>query len=157
MSWLQRQKWFVSCDDRMAENFPLVVEHLLKPDAYRRRSLLDLVALRQEIGPGYRALSELVLRGLAGTILTTNFDIYLPRALNDKQPHIRHVAEVNRGPRDFNEFGIFAKAQIAWLHGKAEQYTDRIGLVPAVLVCAKACAPLGRKTSNPMTGRTIFS
>src|SRR5207247_8779905 len=40
-------------------------------------------------------------------------------------PHIRQVAEVNRGPDDLREFGIFARAQIVWLHGKAEQYTDR--------------------------------
>jgi hypothetical protein len=55
------------------------------------------------------------------TILTTNFDICLPKALHDKQPHIRHVAEVNRAPNDFNEFSLFARAQIVWLHGKAEQ------------------------------------
>lgn len=124
-TWLQGQSWYVHGEDKLAENFPLVVEHLLKPEAYRRRSLLDLMALRQDVGDGYRAVAELVLRGLAGTILTTNFDVCLPKALNDKQPHIRHVAEVNRGPQDFNEFGLFAKAQIVWLHGKAEQYTDR--------------------------------
>lgn len=124
-AWLQRQSWFIHGEDKLAENFPLVVEHLLKPEAYRQRSLLDLMALRREVGEGYRAVAELVLRGLAGTILTTNFDVCLPKALNDKQPHIRHVAEVNRGPQDFNEFGLFARAQIVWLHGKAEQYTDR--------------------------------
>jgi len=109
-TWLHAQKWFLHGDDRLAENFPLVIEHLLKPDAYRRKTLLDLIALRQEIGVGYRATAELVLRGLAGSILTTNFDVSLPKALNDKQPHIRHVAEVNRGPNDFNEFTPFARA-----------------------------------------------
>jgi hypothetical protein len=125
MNWLQSRPWFIHGDDRLAENFPLVIEHELKPDAYRRTALLDLVALRQPLGPGYRAAAELVLRGLAGTILTTNFDISLPRALNDKQPHIRHVAEFNRAPNDFAEYSPFARAQIGWLHGKAEQYTDR--------------------------------
>ncbi len=125
MAWLQRQQWFIDDDARLAENFPLVIEHLLKPEAYRRATLLELIALRQELGDGYRAIAELVLRGLAGTILTTNFDICLPKALHDKQPHIRHVAEVNRSPNDFNEFSLFARAQIVWLHGKAEQYTDR--------------------------------
>jgi SIR2-like protein len=124
-AWLQSKPWFLHGDDRLAENFPLVIEHLLKPDAYRKRVLLDLTALRQELGVGYRATAELVLRGLMGTALTTNFDICLPRALNDKQPHIRHVAEVNRAPNDFNEFSLYARAQIVWLHGKAEQYTDR--------------------------------
>jgi hypothetical protein len=125
MAWLQGQKWFIRGDDRLAENFPLVIEHELRPEAYRRTALLDLVALKQDLGVGYRATAELVLRGLAGTILTTNFDICLPKVLNDKQPHIRHVAEVNRAPNDFNEFSPFARAQIVWLHGKAEQYTDR--------------------------------
>ena len=35
------------------------------------------------------------------------------------------MAEVNRGPDDFREFVIFNRAQIVWLHGKAEQYTDK--------------------------------
>lgn len=125
VSWLHDQEWFIHGDDRLAENFPLIIEHLLKPEAYRRRILLDLVNLKGDVSSGYRALAELVLRGLAGTVLTTNFDMCLPKALNDKRPHIRHVAEVNRGPNDFNEFGLYARAQIVWLHGKAEQYTDR--------------------------------
>jgi hypothetical protein len=109
-AWLHSQTWFIHGDNRLAENFTLVIEHLLKPDAYRKRALLDLTALRQDTGAGYRATAELVLRGLAGTILTTNFDVCLPKALNDKQPHIRHVAEVNRAPNDFNEFSLFARA-----------------------------------------------
>jgi hypothetical protein len=125
MTWLQGQSWFLPGDDRFAENFPLLIEHQLRPESYRRTALLDLVALRQDLGPGYRAVAELVLRGLAGTILTTNFDVCLPKALNEKQPHIRHVYEVNRRPDDFNEYSPFARAQIVWLHGKAEQYTDR--------------------------------
>lgn len=123
--WLHQQDWFIHGDNNLAENFPLVIENLLKPEAYRRRLLLDLVSLKGELGPGYRALADLVLRGLAGTVMTTNFDLCLPMALSEKHPHIRHVAEVNRRPDDFNEFNLFARAQIIWLHGKAEQYTDR--------------------------------
>lgn len=125
LSWLHDQEWFIHGENRLGENFPLIIEHLLTPEAYRRTTLLDLVSLKGEVGSGYRSLAELVLRGLAGTILTTNFDVCLPKTLNDKRPHIRHVAEVNRGPDDFNEFSLFARAQIVWLHGKAEQYTDR--------------------------------
>lgn len=125
IAWLGEQDWFVRDPAKLPENFPLAVKHLLTPQAYRQKVLLDLIAPDGEIGRGYRHLAELVLRGLVGTILTTNFDICLPRALNDKQPHIRHVAEVNRGPDDFREFDIFNRAQIVWLHGKAEQYTDK--------------------------------
>ncbi len=101
------------------------MKHLLQPQSYRQAVLLDLIRPTEGIGTGYRQLAELVLRGLAGTVLTTNFDICLPQALHDKRPHIRLVAEVNRGPEDFREFDIFHRAQIVWLHGKAEQYTDK--------------------------------
>jgi hypothetical protein len=123
--WLNAHDWFIADEARLAENFPLVIKHLLQPRAYRQKILLDLITPTEGIGPGYRHLSELVLRGLVGTILTTNFDICLPQALNEKRPHIRHVAEVNRGPDDFREFDLFNRAQIVWLHGKAEQYTDK--------------------------------
>jgi hypothetical protein len=125
LAWLSGQPWFIRDPAKLGENFPLAVQRLLKPQAYRQKVLLDLITPTEEIGSGFRHLAELVLRGLLGTILTTNFDVCLPRALNDKRPHIRHVAEVNRGPDDFREFDIFNRAQVVWLHGKAEQYTDK--------------------------------
>jgi hypothetical protein len=36
--WLREQPWFIDDDRRFAENFPLVVEHLLKPREYRTRA-----------------------------------------------------------------------------------------------------------------------
>jgi len=124
-TWLQSHLWFIKGEDRLAENFPLVVQHLLDPREYRARLLLDLLQPTNGIGPGYKRLAEFVMRGLVRTMLTTNFDICLPMALNERRPHIRHVAEVNRGPDDLREFNIYSRAQIVWLHGKAEQYTDR--------------------------------
>src|SRR5882762_3433343 len=35
-AWLQAHTWFIRGDDRLAENFPLVIQHLLKPDDYRK-------------------------------------------------------------------------------------------------------------------------
>jgi hypothetical protein len=125
MAWLSGQPWFIRDPARLGENFPFAVQHLLRPQAYRQKVLLDLITPSEDLGSGYRHLAELVLRGLAGTILTANLDICLPKALNDKRPHLRHVAEVNRGPDDFREFDLFNRAQIVWLHGKAEQYTDK--------------------------------
>ncbi|WP_156681160.1 hypothetical protein [Sphingomonas profundi] len=124
-SWLQSHSWFIRGDDRLAENFPLVVEHLLVPREYRARLLLDLLRPVNGVGPGYRRLAELVMRGIVRTILTPNFDTCLPDALNDLRPHIRHVAEVNQVPGDLRQFSLYNRAQIVWLHGKAEQYTDR--------------------------------
>lgn len=124
-TWLQSHPWFIPGDDRLAENFPLVVQHLLEPREYRTRALLDLLHVADEVSAGYKCLADFVMRGLVRTILTTNFDICLPTALRTRHPHIRQVAEVNRGPDDLREFNIFSRAQIVWLHGRAEQYTDR--------------------------------
>jgi hypothetical protein len=124
-TWLQAHSWFLSGDDRLAENFPLVVQHLLEPREYRTRALLDLLEASNNVSPGYKCLAEFVMRGLVRTILTTNFDTCLPAALRALHPHIRQIGEVNRGPDDLREFNIFSRAQIVWLHGRAEQYTDR--------------------------------
>ncbi|MER8671379.1 SIR2 family protein [Mesorhizobium sp. M1156] len=124
-TWLHDQLWYLKGDDRLAENFPLVVQHLLKPAEYRKQLLLDLIHPTNGIGKGYRRLAELVVKGLVSTILTTNFDTCLPAALGALRHHIGHIAEVNRQSGDLNEFSLYARAQIVWLHGRAEQYSDK--------------------------------
>src|ERR1700691_4173112 len=44
LAWLAEQAWFIRDPARLSENFPLVVKHLLTPQAYRQRVLLDLIA-----------------------------------------------------------------------------------------------------------------
>ena len=124
-SWLQAHSWFIKGEDRLAENFPLLVEHLLHPREYRARIIRELFKPADEIGSGYRYFADLVMKGLVRTVLTTNFDLALPLALHERRAHIPYVAEVNRGRNDLREFSIFNRAQVVWLHGKAEQYTDR--------------------------------
>jgi hypothetical protein len=65
-AWLAGRPWFIRDEGRLSENFPLVVRHLLEPASYRQKVLLDLMRPTEAIGVGYRHLSELVLRGLAG-------------------------------------------------------------------------------------------
>lgn len=79
--WLQSFPWFVHGVDRLAENFPYVVENLLVPAEFRKRVLLDLMHPADGPSTGYRDLSDLVMRGFVRTILTTNFDTCLPDAL----------------------------------------------------------------------------
>lgn len=124
-SWLQTFDWFIPGADRLAENFPLIVEHLLVPAEFRKRVLLDLMRPVNGISSGYKLLADFVMRGLIRTMFTTNFDTCLPDALRERQPHIRHVYEVNRGPGDYDQFSIYNKCQIIWLHGRAEQYSDK--------------------------------
>ena len=124
-SFLREQKWFIADSDRLAESFPAVVENLLIPAEFRKRVLLDIMNPVNGVSAGYGILADFVMRGLVRTILTTNFDPCLPDALRSRQPHIKHIGEVNRGPGDFDEFDVFSKCQIVWLHGKAEQYADK--------------------------------
>jgi len=124
-SWLQSFDWFIPGAGRLAENFPLVVEHLLTPAEFRRRVLLDLMRPVNGISSGYKVLADFVMRGLIRTMFTTNFDTCLLDALRERHPHIRHIHEVNRGPGDYDQFNIFRKCQVIWLHGRAEQYSDK--------------------------------
>ena len=124
-SWLQRFPWFLRGPDRLAENFPLIVDELLKPAEYRKRVLLDLVRPRSSPSSGYQDLSRLVMRGLVGTVLTTNFDTCLIDALREQKPHIRTVAEVNRFSGDYDQFNVFNRCQVVWLHGRADHYSDK--------------------------------
>ena len=123
--WLREQTWFNDAAESLAENFPATVEHLLVPAELRKRVLLDIMNPTNGISSGYGVLAELVMRGLVRTILTTNFDPCVPDALRARHPHIKHIAEINRGPGDYGEFDVFSKCQIVWLHGKAEQYSDK--------------------------------
>ena len=124
-TWLQSFPWYQSVPESLAENFPAVVENLLVPAEYRKRVMLDLMRPVNGISSGYQRLADLVMRGHIRTILTTNFDPCLTDALRQKHPHIRHVHEVNRGPNDFEEFDVLNRCQVVWLHGKAEQYSDK--------------------------------
>jgi hypothetical protein len=123
--WLRNFPWFLHGTDRLAENFPQAVEHLLTPAEFRKHVILDLTRARNGISSGYKILSDFVMRGLIRTILTTNFDTCLTDALNERQPHIRHIDEVNRNHGDDAEFDLFSKCQVVWLHGRAEQYSDK--------------------------------
>jgi hypothetical protein len=124
-AWLQAFDWFTPGPERLAENFPVVVEKLLVPAEFRKRVLLDLMRPVNGVSTGYKMLADFVMRGLIQTVLTTNFDACLPDALRERQPHIRHVHEVNRGPGDYDQFNVYSRCQIIWLHGRAEQYYDK--------------------------------
>ncbi|RWO93808.1 MAG: hypothetical protein EOQ98_33670 [Mesorhizobium sp.] len=124
--WLAAHDWFIGDPEHLAENFPLVVQHLLWPQDYRRRQLVDLMQMGKDgVSVGYAAMADLVLKGLVRTILTTNFDACLPTALAALRPHLPQISEVNRAPDDLREFDIYSRAQIVWLHGRLESYADK--------------------------------
>lgn len=77
------------------------------------------------ISKGYEALTDLVLKGLVRTVMTTNFDACLPTAMAAQRAHLPRLCEVNRTPGDLREFDLYARAQIIWLHGRVESYGDQ--------------------------------
>jgi len=124
--WLAGHDWFDPDPERLADNFPSVVQHLLRPQDYRRRQLGSLMQAGDEgVSQGYRALADLVLKGLVRTALTTNFDACLPTALATLRPHLSQISEVNRTKNDLREFDFYSRAQIVWLHGRIESYADQ--------------------------------
>ena len=122
---LESQPWFIREPERLAENFQRAVEHLLVPREFRREFFLDLIQPRNGLNEGYRHLADIMMRGLCHTVLTTNFDPLIAEALREKAPHVRHVVEVNRVAGDLDQFNIFGRHQIVYLHGAVEFYTDR--------------------------------
>jgi hypothetical protein len=168
-AWLQSFDWFIPGPDRLAENFPLVVENLLVPAEFRKRVLLDLMRPVNGISIGYKILADFVMRGLIRTVLTTNFDTCLPDALRERQPHIRHIHEVNRGAGDYDQFNVYSRCQIIWLHGRAEQYSDKNaagetgaldkGLVSRVrpMLDASPIIVIGYRGSEPSVMEGLFS
>jgi len=119
--FLQKQPWFISSG--LAENFPLAVQHFLRPQD-RRRRLLKQEIRYASISSGYRALTQMVLRRLCSTILTTNFDEVLKDALSEVKTHLRDIVEVNCTRGDLVRFHSRNPCQIIYLHGSVDYYTD---------------------------------
>lgn len=124
-TWLRRFNWFIEGADRLAENFPTAVEKLLTPAEFRRTVLTQLMQPRNGVSEGYKQLASLIMRGIFRTVLTTNFDLCVLDSLKEKQPHIKTISEVNRTSGDYEQFNVFSKCQIVWLHGRAENYSDK--------------------------------
>ena len=166
--WLQTFSWYDSDPNHLAENFPTMVEQLLVPAEYRKKVLLDLMQPVNGLSSGYQKLADLVMRGQIRTVMTTNFDPCLPEVLRQRHPHIRHVFEVNRGPNDFDEFDVLNRCQIVWLHGKAEQYSDKnsvgevASLNPGLMQClrpllrASPIIVMGYRGSEPSIMEGLF-
>jgi hypothetical protein len=125
LPWLQKQPWFIAEEERLADNFPLAVEHLLRPDEFRREILTEMIKPRNGINSGYRDLAKLVHRRLCWTILTTNFDHNITDALREQRPHIPEIVEINRTDDDLIRFNIYHRCQVIYLHGAVEFYRDK--------------------------------
>lgn len=124
LPFLQSQSWFIQDPTRFAENFPLAVEHFLVPREFRREFFQELVHSSQGPSDGYKSLARMMVRGLIGTVLTTNFDGLIADALREQTPKPPIVREI-KTPDDLVTFGLTSDFQIVYLHGSVEHYRDR--------------------------------
>jgi hypothetical protein len=122
--FLESQRWFLKPPASLAENFPLAVEHFLKPQEVRRRFLSQAIRPQQPISQGYHDLAELMSRRLCWTVLTTNFDSLLAEALQPRLAHLRDIREINRVVGDLAGFSVYNRCQAVYLHGAVEYYRD---------------------------------
>ncbi|MCI0390766.1 MAG: hypothetical protein MOB07_18630 [Acidobacteria bacterium] len=125
MPWLQKQPWFIPSDENFADNFPLAVEHLLRPAEFRREFFTEMIKPPNGINAGYRSLARIILRRLCWSVLTANFDHNIVEALREQRPHIPDIVEINRTADDLIRFSIYNHCQIVYLHGAVEFYRDK--------------------------------
>jgi SIR2-like domain len=121
---LKSQPWFRTDIDR-AELYPDAVEHLLVPREFRRSFFQRIISDHPRPTAGYRSAAQLCRRHLISHFLTTNFDTLLETALRAEAPHIREVTTVNKTPGDLEAFSPNRKAQVIYLHGSVETYSDK--------------------------------
>lgn len=121
---LKAQPWFRADVDR-AELYPDAVEQLLLPREFRRSFFQRAISEHLRPSEGHEALAQLCRRHLVSHFLTTNFDTLLEAALRAQAPQIREVTTVNKSPKDFEGFSPSRKAQVIYLHGSVENYSDK--------------------------------
>ena len=95
------------------------------PREFRRSFFQRVISEHLRPSGGYEALAQLCTRHLVSHFLTTNFDTLLETALRAQAPQIREVTTVNKSPKDFEAFSPHRKAQIIYLHGSVENYSDK--------------------------------
>ena len=121
--WLKLRDWYDS-DLKPEDQYPAIVEHLLRPREERKRFFLQI--LRERVSPsgGYRSLAQLVANGWIRTILTTNFDDMIPQAFRGEAAI--PTFEPFKTPSEAD--GISTDPvypQVVFIHGAVEYYTDQ--------------------------------
>ena len=123
--YLYRQEWYLDGDDRFLDNYAPAVDHILRPQEFRREFFEDVIVPSNGISEGYSHLAELVRRGLCSSILTTNFDHLVSEAFRSAAPPIRDFVEINKTNDEWVRFNVQNRRQIIYLHGAVEFYTDK--------------------------------
>lgn len=121
--WLKQHEWYRP-GAPMIEQYPQIIEHLLRPRDDRRDFFANALRPQLPPSPGYAALAELVVAGLVRTVLTTNFDPLVPEALRARR-ELRIVNTVE-SPSDVTVVSTAPDyPQVVFLHGSVRHYSDQ--------------------------------
>ena len=123
-NFLKGQSWYDAAT-ALPELYPHAVKELLVPSEFRRSFFQKVISDHPTPSAGYVALARLCKRHLVSHFFTTNFDPLLENSLRAEAPHIREVTTVNKTPLDFEAFSPNRKAQVVYLHGSVENYSDK--------------------------------
>ena len=122
--WLKQKPWF--CTKKNLEDlFPVVVKNILNVPSERQDYLNQFVRSNVIPSRGYEGLVNLMNRGFIETILTSNFDQCISKAMEKfKIPQKINIIETQSDMVKFSTAPLIP--QLIYLHGSIDHYTDKV-------------------------------
>lgn len=121
--WLAAKEWF-NVKVNLPDLYPQAVDQLLGVKRDRRDFFERLISPPVPPSRGYRSLARILHQGWIHTVLTTNFDDCLQKAVTlENQPH--YIAKI-KTIADLVMFSVSPpEPQLLYIHGSVEHYTDK--------------------------------
>ncbi len=121
--WLESLPWFKQ-GVGFADQYPVAIDNLLGIGNDKREFFEQLISRGVDPSPGYRALARILDNGWIATVLTTNFDHCLYRAvILEATPPL--LVEI-KTPSDWVRYNASpSNPQIIHIHGSVEHYSDK--------------------------------
>lgn len=121
LPWLKGFQWYDS-EEPPEHQYPTLVAKLLTPREARMQFFVERVRAAPWPSPGYVALAELIAKGWFRTVLTTNFDDLVEQAC---RANPQALLTTVRSPAEAGNVSTVPRyAQLVFLHGTVEHYTD---------------------------------
>ena len=121
LPWLKSHPWY-DPEVPPEQQYPTLVAKLLTPREARIQLFVERVRAAPKPSEGYVALADLIAKGWFRTILTTNFDDLIEQAC---RANPRALLTTVRSPAEASNITTAPRyAQLVFLHGTVEHYTD---------------------------------
>jgi NAD-dependent SIR2 family protein deacetylase len=121
LPWLKTFSWYDS-ETPPEHQYPTLVAQLLTPREARMQFFVERVRAAPRPSQGYIALADLIAKGWFRTILTTNFDDLIEQAC---RANPQALLTTVRSPAEAGNVSTVPRyAQLIFLHGTVEHYTD---------------------------------